>query len=67
MTAPVKDITTAQMPPQWFAGLMTGTVLDGNIDVAFLRTDGVEITEFGAFELIPYTPVSYTHLRAHET
>lgn len=54
MTAPVKDITTAQMPPQWFAGLMTGTVLDGNIDVAFLRTDGVEITEFGAFELIPY-------------
>ena len=54
MTYPAKDITTAQMPPQWFAGLMTGTVLDGNIDLAFLRTDGVEITEFGAFELIPY-------------
>ena len=28
-------------------GLMTGTVLDGNIDVAFLRTDGKLIEEFG--------------------
>ena len=29
----------------WHIGLMTGTVLDGNIDVAFLRTDGEIIEE----------------------
>jgi anhydro-N-acetylmuramic acid kinase len=40
--------------PQWYAGLMTGTVLDGNIDVAFLRTDGVDIFECGGYALIPY-------------
>ncbi len=33
---------------------MTGTVLDGNIDVAFLRTDGVDIFECGGYALIPY-------------
>jgi len=42
------------MNPIWAVGLMTGTVLDGNIDVALLRTDGESIEQFGPFELVPY-------------
>lgn len=42
------------MKPQWAAGLMTGTVLDGNIDVALIRTDGENIAEFGPYMLLPY-------------
>jgi anhydro-N-acetylmuramic acid kinase len=42
------------MDPIWAVGLMTGTVLDGNIDVALLRTDGETISEFGAYTLAPY-------------
>ncbi len=33
---------------------MTGTVNDGFIDVAALKTDGHKIIEYGPFELIPY-------------
>lgn len=44
------------MEPIWAVGLMTGTVLDGNIDVALLRTDGERIAEFGAYRLSPYPP-----------
>ena len=49
------------MPPskladKWFAGLMTGTVLDGEIDIAFLRTDGESIDEFGPHGTRLYTP-----------
>jgi anhydro-N-acetylmuramic acid kinase len=44
------------MPPIWAVGLMTGTVLDGNIDVALLRTDGESIERFGAYTLAPYAP-----------
>lgn len=44
------------MQPIWAIGLMTGTVLDGNIDVAMLRTDGEQITDFGAWRLSPYPP-----------
>lgn len=40
--------------PIWAAGLMTGTVLDGNVDVAFLRTDGARMVEAGPFRLVPY-------------
>lgn len=40
----------------WAVGLMTGTVLDGNIDVALLRTDGEEVTGFGPYRLAPYSP-----------
>ena len=43
------------MAMQWFAGLMTGTVLDGQIDIALLRTDGQQVAEFGAYDLIPYS------------
>ena len=39
---------------RWHIGLMTGTVLDGNIDIAFLRTDGEIIEEFGYYDLMPY-------------
>ena len=42
------------MEPIWAVGLMTGTVLDGYIDVALLKTDGETVTEFGAYELVPY-------------
>ena len=42
--------------PIWAVGLMTGTALDGNIDVAMLKTDGVTITEFGPYALAPYDP-----------
>ncbi|EFO32540.1 anhydro-N-acetylmuramic acid kinase [Roseibium sp. TrichSKD4] len=42
------------MASGWAVGLMTGTVLDGNIDIAMLRTDGERIEEFGPFELVPY-------------
>lgn len=42
------------MEPIWTAGLMTGTVLDGNIDVALLRTDGETVAEFGPYRLVPY-------------
>lgn len=33
---------------------MTGTVLDGYIDVALLRTDGEHVVEFGPYSLEPY-------------
>ncbi|TFF23327.1 anhydro-N-acetylmuramic acid kinase [Jiella endophytica] len=39
---------------RWAIGLMTGTVLDGNIDVAAIRSDGETIAEFGPCELVPY-------------
>jgi len=42
------------MEPIWTVGLMTGTVLDGNIDVALLKTDGERVTEFGSYTLAPY-------------
>ncbi len=40
----------------WSIGLMTGTVLDGNVDVAAVRTDGEQIHELGPWMLIPYPP-----------
>lgn len=42
------------MTPTWAAGLMTGTVLDGNIDVALIRTDGERVVDFGPYALVPY-------------
>lgn len=39
---------------RWCVGLMTGTVLDGNIDVALLQTDGETIGAFGPYALYPY-------------
>lgn len=40
--------------PVWAVGLMTGTVLDGYIDVALIKTDGERIIEFGPYSLEPY-------------
>jgi len=42
------------MKPFWAIGLMTGTVLDGMIDIAAIRTDGVDVAEFGPWKLAPY-------------
>lgn len=42
------------MDMQWTVGLMTGTVLDGNIDVALLQSDGARIGCFGMHALYPY-------------
>ena len=44
------------MKPVWAVGLMTGTVLDGNIDVAMLRSDGESVAELGPYRLAPYPP-----------
>ena len=42
------------MSAVWCVGLMTGTVLDGMVDIAAIRTDGEEIHELGPWMLIPY-------------
>ncbi len=42
------------MKPVWAVGLMTGTVLDGMIDIASIRTDGQDVAEFGPWALTPY-------------
>jgi anhydro-N-acetylmuramic acid kinase len=42
------------MKSVWAVGLMTGTVLDGMVDIAAIRTDGEEIHEFGPWKLAPY-------------
>ena len=42
--------------PVWAVGLMTGTVLDGNVDLALLRTDGEGVAAFGPWALRPYRP-----------
>ena len=42
------------MDPIWAVGLMTGTVLDGNIDVALIKTDGETIADFVTYRLAPY-------------
>ena len=44
------------MTPVWAVGLMTGTVLDGMIDLALLSTDGEAVHEFGPWTLAPYSP-----------
>lgn len=50
-------------PAVWAVGLMTGTVLDGNIDVALIKTDGVTIEEFGNYALYPYQKSTLVLLR----
>lgn len=42
------------MTPIWALGLMTGTVLDGHIDMALIKTDGETIVEFGPWALASY-------------
>lgn len=50
------------MQPIWAVGLMTGTVLDGNIDVALIRTDGEAVEDFGTYTLAPYPQSTRTLL-----
>ena len=45
----------------WAIGLMTGTVLDGNIDIAAIRTEGTAVAEFGRWTLARY-PVEVRQL-----
>ena len=49
---------------KWSVGLMTGTVLDGNIDIALLRTDGETIMELGPWTLADYEPKTQALLSA---
>ncbi|PTQ68572.1 anhydro-N-acetylmuramic acid kinase [Celeribacter persicus] len=49
--------------PLWVAGCMSGTSLDG-VDVALLRTDGVEIFEFGDTGFRPYSTAEQEMFRA---
>jgi anhydro-N-acetylmuramic acid kinase len=42
------------MTDAWTIGLMTGTVLDGMIDIAAVRTNGESVEEFGPWMLMPY-------------
>lgn len=44
------------MDRRWAIGLMTGTVLDGHIDIALIRSDGDTIDAFGPWTLASYTP-----------
>ena len=53
------------MTARWVVGLMTGTVLDGNIDCALIRSDGQSVAEFGPWRLAPY-PAALRDL-LHET
>ncbi|MTI19382.1 anhydro-N-acetylmuramic acid kinase [Rhodobacteraceae bacterium RKSG542] len=39
----------------WSVGLMTGTVLDGNIDIALIKSDGETVDALGPSTLAPYT------------
>lgn len=59
-----KESTACKLDePIWAIGLMTGTVLDGNIDVALIKTDGHEVFEFGDYALRPYTVETVDLLR----
>ncbi|GHC65270.1 anhydro-N-acetylmuramic acid kinase [Limoniibacter endophyticus] len=42
------------MKPAWAVGLMTGTVLDGHIDIAMIKTNGETIEKFGPWGFAPY-------------
>jgi len=44
------------MTPSWAIGLMTGTVLDGQIDIAAIRSDGEQLAGFGPWRLACYLP-----------
>lgn len=51
------------MTARWAVGLMTGTVLDGNVDCALIRSDGQTVAEFGPWQLKPYPDDLRTLLR----
>ena len=49
--------------PVWAVGLMTGTALDGFVDVALIQTDGATVVAFGAYALFPYSDADRTVLQ----
>lgn len=51
----MQTTATPSFTPVWAIGLMTGTALDGFVDVALIRTDGESVAEFGEFGLFPYS------------
>lgn len=53
----------AQTDAIWAAGAMSGTSFDG-VDVAVLRTDGVEVLEFGEVREVAYSEADRDVLRA---
>jgi anhydro-N-acetylmuramic acid kinase len=46
-----------RIDPRWTLGCMTGTALDGAIDLALIRTDGESVLELGPWGLMPYGEV----------
>lgn len=53
----------AKHGPVWALGMMSGTSLDG-VDGAMIRTDGLQIFEFGPHEYRPYSAAERATLRA---
>ena len=39
----------------WAAGLKSGTSLDGTIDVALIKTDGIIVEKFSSFKSYAYS------------
>lgn len=53
----------ARQDALWALGAMSGTSLDG-VDAAMIRTDGIDILEFGPSAYRPYDPAERAILRA---
>ena len=54
LAAALAAVSGSSPTPRWSVGLMTGTALDGDVDVALLRTDGKSVLELGPWALVPY-------------
>lgn len=59
----MQDDNRPKFDHHWYIGLMSGTSMDG-VDAALVRTDGEDITGFGARLTIPYDEAFRERLRA---